>query len=1446
MLRTFDRNPLLKENKCREDRFRAREWERQARAAQMSSSAVDQDGTQSEFLFKEPVKVSPSSKDRVSHAIHNTLGPYDHVRNYLDKDSSGLIGVDGVPPSPAPAVHYSPPFNGSTASRLQASPDARHEFKKPHQQMHPPPLTHQRGGYVKPTEGKPPYGGRGSYPGQPVKRGAGGTGGHRTNGIVPAKGPPAPVPLGTHRHAFDMNQPPVTAPRESLPSATPGPQDVDNIFKEMRMPREPVSAIAATPRIDTDNKYQYNPLVKMPEPIAPLIKKRERPTTSRLPSTDLHNGLDLSEDSDDETKKNHHILSVDKMLSPIHQTPAPHQSSKYCASERIPTFAPVEPVAVPPEPPVLATAELKEGSGASSSSDSGSDSGESDDSDSSSEDSVEEQVTSQVTGAASPCAPPPPIPELQETAAQSPHRNDEQENRTRWNLASFVNNQTETIKSQGSPTTSPAKSGAVLRASPDSRKRPAESDSDSEDSCSDIDKALADVKQLVAYVKRPIVSWSDSDNKSDDAVSRKKKRQRSHRVPPQSRARLSESDDSDSDHPAERSSPSKIAPKPVVRPSPRTKSAGSASDSDTDHLPPPSAKMPTALSKVAPSVVAAVAPPISADLSESDSDHQPTPQQQPATGPKISPVGEPPPGVPKPKGRGRPRKIKAEGSEGETVKKQRGRPRMSREGEVKKTGKRGRPPKIRQSAPPSSSDDEAFEKTSTTVRKTKTKEEYSTDSDSPHPSPAIRRMGYKQDSDRDSVPFHASPTKRKAKTPQLSDEYKKSKPESDEECGDRKKDRLFQDSRSDRSESESSSRRKREKTKESTSPFRRKGAKTQEYKSVAFIPTSSDSDEAGSRSAARARKSSASEHHQVHRISDSESDADIGQVKLEADKNRRDGKADKNKSDTLRKLFTPKRDTEGGGKGGGKGGKGGKGKAGVNVIIVDGDSERTSSSVEDEAIPAISNTNLLSPIAANDVKPAVEHTSKVKVSSPNAIKTENVAPARCMPVSIDLNRFNINEIPKLKQHLQATKPWLLEQRGGVKGSKLKGEQPSEADAEDKPPLDSSLESRRSTTDDSKRMKKRKRKNSGSSVSSMSTVSSNISHASKKDKDKESNKHKSKRRKEEQDLSKVPQIRTQTESLTSINTPPTNHERDRLAPGLDSIIAPSTSKGSPVMRVYYSYFESMEENPERELRDQNQYLGEAQRLKKQAVKENNTINQGLLYLEAVLYFLLSGNAMEHENFNDQTPFTMYITTLSLIKYITHLTNDITSSLSIRSKLAILTYRCQALLYFKMFKMKKQECMEAQKIISDHYSKQTEQPCPGQGTPSPLSPTPSPAGSVNSVGSQSSGYSSGELTSKVGPPQQSGMTAAGGVWIPTHVNNAMIKLNQHYSNLLNYQQMWETADDAVINGRHTEFFIELDRYCKPLTMHSSLIELVRYVQEGIKRLKREAHEAASNYN
>ncbi|XP_030766748.1 suppressor protein SRP40-like [Sitophilus oryzae] len=288
--------------------------------------------------------------------------------------------------------------------------------------------------------------------------------------------------------------------------------------------------------------------------------------------------------------------------------------------------------------------------------------------------------------------------------------------------------------------------------------------------------------------------------------------------------------------------------------------------------------------------------------------------------------------------------------------------------------------------------------------------------------------------ERDCIPPAAdtsaySPSKKKSKAARGSDEFKNAKHDSDDEWNERKRSRvkaLFQDSRSDRSESESSVRRRRDKPKESTSPFRRKHAK-----SVAFVQTSdsSDSDEPPPR-VGRPSRSSTSENH-VHHISDSDSDLDSVPKKLDkVDEHK--SIADKNKNNVLSKLFTPKRDTEGGGKGGGKGGKGGKGKGGVNVIIVDGNDERTSSSVEDEAMPTISNTNLLSPIPTNDnkissVQPKVKLSPNFQKTEESPVKAKKEADTKLL-VKIDLSRLNIDEIPILKRYIETKKHSVLDQK----------------------------------------------------------------------------------------------------------------------------------------------------------------------------------------------------------------------------------------------------------------------------------------------------------------------------------------------------------------------------------------------------------------------------------
>lgn len=175
--------------------------------------------------------MNPDARDSTTQQIQSKLGNYSLVKHLLDEPKR-LIGIEGVPPSPAPTSSFLRMSSSSVGANSRSSPSSQ-EFKKPGGPRPDPSSSsssstsslssssssstssssssssstsstsssslssssssHQRGGFVKPADGKPPYGGRGGYPGQPVKHG-GNSNDHRSHGLLPAKGPPTNSP----------------------------------------------------------------------------------------------------------------------------------------------------------------------------------------------------------------------------------------------------------------------------------------------------------------------------------------------------------------------------------------------------------------------------------------------------------------------------------------------------------------------------------------------------------------------------------------------------------------------------------------------------------------------------------------------------------------------------------------------------------------------------------------------------------------------------------------------------------------------------------------------------------------------------------------------------------------------------------------------------------------------------------------------------------------------------------------------------------------------------------------------------------------------------------------------------------------------------------------------------------------------------------------------------
>ncbi|XP_078602940.1 uncharacterized protein LOC144876995 isoform X2 [Branchiostoma floridae x Branchiostoma japonicum] len=282
-----------------------------------------------------------------------------------------------------------------------------------------------------------------------------------------------------------------------------------------------------------------------------------------------------------------------------------------------------------------------------------------------------------------------------------------------------------------------------------------------------------------------------------------------------------------------------------------------------------------------------------------------------------------------------------------------------------------------------------------------------------------------------------------------------------------------------------------------------------------------------------------------------------------------------------------------------------------------------------------------------------------------------------------------------------------------------------------------------------------------------------------------------------------------------------------------------------------YFTSSKTDAEDRPLSADHYLTEAKNLKHLADGLADKNQKTLTYVDAVLYFIQCGNAMESDPHlsESKSPSTMYLETVDLIKFILrfnshHMHNQSQDQTTSDKKLAVLCLRCQSLLYMKLFKLKKDYAMKYSKALTDHFKnppKNTQVPSPyqhnwngarGTGTPSPMSPTPSPAGSVTSVGSQ--GSNNGDLT--LNTPTQNKLsngTSGSSVTIPQRIHSLMqehLKITNH---LLHSQDLWEQAN--TLAQENPEFFRRLDQRLGALTLHSTLIELVRYVRQGLQWLK-----------
>ncbi|XP_018367072.1 PREDICTED: AF4/FMR2 family member 4 isoform X2 [Trachymyrmex cornetzi] len=1421
-----DRNPLLKGTLSSVERDRLRERDRLARAAMSVQAEQAAAGSGPDMrhhhhhhnhahhhsnihlsthdalsLFRAPVSVNPDPQ------IQSKLGNYSLVKHLLDKPKR-LFGIEqsGIPQSPAPSPTPSAHKSGTDSSGRSCSPSSGPEFKKPgglrgtSAASSSSSASHQRGGFVKPADGKPPYGGRGGYPGQPVKHGGND---HRSHGLLPAKGPPLPqpsstggsngtVPTGNSSGSVAGN------PGGSLSSRTQfacrlklievngsnsrasiDTPDVENILKEMTVPLTPLTAIAQTPRKEQESKFTFNPhLAKLTEVAPPEPAKSQRPHTAIKPPANIAEDLILSdEESEDEENKEtssrptrgNRSPDLTVVLSTPLMTSAPPPLTPMSPMIMSPVgplspSRPISPPRYPSPPPKRATPE---------------------------------RVLSPPAGVNHPlpsaCSPTNPVVVGQPSSpVEAPHS------------SGSASSSSDSGSDSGSDSSDDSEDEDDLTSAPPPSKGPTTPPSVSPKQDNLVEPPPAEEPRrwdLISFLQQNGNQNAESKPAQDNA-----RRENTHEITTETRSHREQSHDWQLGEALKRSH-------------------NMSSLSDSDHH------------------------------SDQEKNQLVEDNRAQTEKPKVTDT----------KKRGRPRKSikspkRSHRTSDENLKNSKSR---SRTRTVATPGKK-KPPKSKETVTSSDDDNDSKSQSDSESDRRPTKvsavvptrnekrSRLSLSSSDDESSPPNRKNNNSASEDDTARWTRVPPIKRSnlLDSPKKQDQKKssaKGKPR-------QPRSRVTNITGGSDSDSESEVSVRSNRIKVARVPPRPRAPPTR-----TISPDNSDSD-----------NSPASKLQED----------DAGNVQ------------DKKKSDTLRHVFSTSR---GIGKTGGKGGKGGKGGGKCGIYVEEytsnsathtptgGDSpykrpsSRTSSGGNNPLLrspPALTHVNgvpsLMCKIDLSRISSQIfsnlsrGQELRQRTELPDTRPSSRQRPSSSLatlqpPRSSTPEEGEIIDTPPPQQQIVSDRArihrsdgLLSENDGKISRSVIKA-QPISSDSKSGGTVLGGAGSANSAGTLGS-APKRKRNPSCSSVSSLSPVQCSVDA-------------KTKNTSEHKDRSRKRQRRHANDGLMSSQSDiqPTNHERDEKP---DTSLLPPPPL--PAQRVYYSYFDPQNEILEDQDRDHDQYLTEAKRLKHNADEESDLTAQGMMYLEAALYFLLTGDAMESDSVTEKASYTMYKDTLSLIKYISSKFKSQSNNSpenSIHTKLAILSLWCQSRLYSKLYNMRKQEMKEVQKIVNDFNQKQSQQSAAqttpaqaeGQGTPS-LSPTPSPASSVGSVGSQSSsGYSSGgqhpaQQQQQQQPPAQQPPVQQppvqqppvqqppvqqppvnGHISVPLQVFNAMIKQNQCSGLLMNGHDLWDQAIKQARQEENRSFFIDLDRRLGPLTSYSSLRELVRYVQAGIKKLR-----------
>uniref|UniRef100_A0AAV2K2U1 AF4/FMR2 C-terminal homology domain-containing protein n=1 Tax=Knipowitschia caucasica TaxID=637954 RepID=A0AAV2K2U1_KNICA len=233
-----------------------------------------------------------------------------------------------------------------------------------------------------------------------------------------------------------------------------------------------------------------------------------------------------------------------------------------------------------------------------------------------------------------------------------------------------------------------------------------------------------------------------------------------------------------------------------------------------------------------------------------------------------------------------------------------------------------------------------------------------------------------------------------------------------------------------------------------------------------------------------------------------------------------------------------------------------------------------------------------------------------------------------------------------------------------------------------------------------------------------------------------------------------------------------------------------------------------------------YLHEAKRMKHRADAMVDKLGKAVNYVDAALSFMECGKAMEQGPLEAKSPYTMYAETVELIRYAMRLKSHSGPAARQEDKqLAVLCFRSLALLYWQMFRLKKDHALKYSKVLLDYFKTSSKVPTSG---PCWNHSGKSPGGHSLSPNAKNSSWSS-----------HVGNTSSSFINIPHRIHQmAANHLNITNSVLYSYEY-WEVADNLA--KENIEFFNYLNTLSGPLTLHSSIAHAVQYTRQALQWIR-----------